>query len=100
MLSTSCSIREYCNSSPIPELIDAYNFAVKELAAFRDIHIQIVTRYIIRPARMQHPQKPNAGLNLALASNGLEKGLHGTGGTELLPFLRGSRDETRNATLT
>jgi indoleamine 2,3-dioxygenase len=92
-------IREYCHDSPIPELVEAYNFAVGELAAFRDIHIQIVTRYIIRPASMQRPLKPNAGINLAVASTGLEKGLCGTGGTDLLPFLKGCRDDTRDATL-
>jgi indoleamine 2,3-dioxygenase len=92
-------IREYCHDSPIPEVVQAFNFAVEELAAFRDIHIQIVTRYIILPARMQRPQDPHAGLNLAVASNGLKKGLCGTGGTELLPFLKGSRDETRDAAL-
>ncbi|EHL01425.1 putative Indoleamine 2,3-dioxygenase family protein [Glarea lozoyensis 74030] len=98
-LPTPSPIREFCNASPIAELVEAYNLAVKELAAFRDIHIQIVTRYIIRPARMQQGERGGKGLNLAVASNGLEKGLCGTGGTELLPFLKGSRDETKDAAL-
>jgi indoleamine 2,3-dioxygenase len=100
VLSTSCPIREYCASSPIAEVTDAYNFAVGELAAFRDVHIQIVTRYILRPARMmKNSQNENGGLNLAVASNGKGQGLKGTGGTELLPFLKQARDETRDKAL-
>ncbi|KAI9649757.1 hypothetical protein NHQ30_002338 [Ciborinia camelliae] len=77
----------------------AYNHAVKTLAGFRDIHIQIVTRYIINPSKKamaQGTEKENAGLNLAVATT--KKGgkdVRGTGGTQLIPFLKQSRDETR-----
>ncbi|KAH6666797.1 indoleamine 2,3-dioxygenase-like protein [Halenospora varia] len=96
------NIRSYASTSPIPEVLDAYNFAVKENEKFRDIHIQIVTRYIIRPSRAQTSAGKGAGggLNLAVAStNGDTKSLQGTGGTELLPFLRGVRDEVRQTAL-
>jgi indoleamine 2,3-dioxygenase len=78
----------------------AYNLAVARLAAFRDIHIQIVTRYIILPSR-KAPATQSGGLNLAVASTMRKsgEGLSGTGGTELMPFLKQSRDETRGATL-
>lgn len=93
------NIREYADTTTDTEVTNAYNCAVKELSRFRDIHIQIVTRYIINPSRKQGPMK-NAGMNLAVAStNCTTKGLHGTGGTELLPFLKQSRDETKQTAL-
>lgn len=106
------SIREYALNSAVPEVVEAYNFAVAELTAFRDIHIQVITRYIILPSRAmakvvakEAEDEVNGkevgmdkGLNIAVVSTGAEKGkLSGTGGTDLLPFLRQSRDETREA---
>lgn len=100
-LEQSPSIREYAQNCPIPEVGEAYNFAVKELERFRDVHIQIVTRYIIRPSRAQQPPAVNGGINIAVASSrsGDTKGLKGTGGTDLMPFLRQARDETRDTAL-
>ncbi|KAK3301738.1 Indoleamine 2,3-dioxygenase [Chaetomium strumarium] len=89
---------------------EAFQTATKALAEFRNKHLQLVTRYIIIPSR-----QPNGctGLNLATVSSKLrsEPGvegrqgstpkargeLTGTGGTELLPFLKQSRDETFQA---
>ena len=83
----------------VPELGQAYNFAIDELRKFRDIHIQIIARYIIRPSK-QYAPKENIGRNLAVVSSSTpDKELHGTGGTQLLPFLRRSRDETKNTAL-
>lgn len=48
----------------------------------------------------QGTEKENAGLNLAVATT--KKGgkdVRGTGGTQLIPFLKQSRDETRNMTV-
>jgi indoleamine 2,3-dioxygenase len=94
------SIRDFAVAQTnVPELGEAYNFAVNELRKFRDIHIQIITRYIIRPSK-QYAPKEDIGRNLAVASSTTpEKELQGTGGTQLLPFLRQSRDETKNAAL-
>ena len=94
------NIRAYASNPTTPaELGEAYNNAVEELSKFRDIHIQIVTRYIINPSRRASPTK-NSGMNLAVAStNSSTKGLHGTGGTALLPFLKQSRDETKETAL-
>ena len=87
-------------------LKEAYNAAVLTLSSFRDTHIQIVTRYIIMEARKSAPAE-NAGgrVNLATASSrvkGVEEatpsGLHGTGGTSLIPFLKQTRDTTKWAT--
>jgi indoleamine 2,3-dioxygenase len=91
------NIRQYASTDA--EVQVAYNAAVDELSRFRDIHIQIVTRYIINPSKKQGVAK-NAGMNLAVAStNGSIKSLHGTGGTALLPFLKQSRDETKETVL-
>ena len=87
---------------------EAYNQTVAALVSLRDIHIRIVTRYIIMPSRS--PPAPyvvqQKTLNLATASStsletanpGCEKKqLQGTGGTDLIPFLKRTRDETRDA---
>ncbi|TVY46787.1 Indoleamine 2,3-dioxygenase [Lachnellula occidentalis] len=93
------NIREYADKCVDAGVGKAYNAAIAELSRFRDIHIQIVTRYIITPSRQQVPPS-TAGMNLAIASaNGDTRDLHGTGGTQLLPFLKQSRDETKNTAL-
>jgi indoleamine 2,3-dioxygenase len=92
------NIRDYVKVSPCEEVVDAYNLAVARLAAFRDIHIGIVTRYIIIPSRKVVPAPQNGGINIAVASTNKEsEGLSGTGGTVLIPFLKQSRDETRDS---
>ncbi|KAH7039966.1 indoleamine 2,3-dioxygenase [Microdochium trichocladiopsis] len=81
----------------------AYKKATQTLTAFRNIHIQIVTRYIILPAR-RAGQKGTTGAKKDLASasagesddNGAPE-LKGTGGTTLIPFLKQARDETSAA---
>lgn len=100
-LESVSNIRAYAETTSDSEVTDAYNMAVEELKKFRDIHISIVTRYIIIPAKRHSPSPsptPNAGLNLAVASANTisTQELHGTGGTHLLPFLKQSRDETRD----
>ena len=75
------------------------------MTSFRDKHIQIVTRYIIIPAK-KGAAAQQAGLNLAVASSKISAGeggkkeeIRGTGGTTLIPFLRQARDETLGATV-
>lgn len=109
-LATLGSLRQYVLSNPADSALgEAFNSAVARLGEFRDRHIQIVTRYVIIPSR----SKPNtdelkATKNLATASLKAEKNngsgsldgpemLHGTGGTQLMPFLRQTRDETKDA---
>lgn len=94
------NIREYAESTSISEVTEAYNLAVRELELFRNVHIQVVTRFIVTPSRQKKPNV-HPGLNLAVASSNTDsKELSGTGGTQLLPFLKQSRDETKDATLT
>jgi indoleamine 2,3-dioxygenase len=100
----------------------AYDACLAMLRHFRDIHIQMVSRYIIvksREGRSTEPRGPaghpipSKRLNLAVASSvradsssssppasggnadhsRLRK-LRGTGGTALIPFLKQARDET------
>lgn len=79
---------------------EAYNAAVNELKAFRDTHIQMVTRYIVMAAKQPNPLKQDTGrVNLATASQATEKEHHlaGTGGTDLIPFLKHTRDTVQEA---
>src|SRR5438045_3262883 len=85
-MESVANIREYAMTSASgSDVTDAYNLAVASLSKFRDTHIRIVARYIIMPSR-KAPLSHNRGMNLAVAStqSRSEKGLHGTGGTELL----------------
>jgi indoleamine 2,3-dioxygenase len=98
----------------------AYDACLAMLRHFRDIHIQMVSRYIIvksREGRSTSPRDPVATkrMNLAVASaqrypshstsppalsevSRLRK-LRGTGGTALIPFLKQARDETGEAAI-
>ncbi|KAF7374334.1 Indoleamine 2,3-dioxygenase [Mycena sanguinolenta] len=70
------------------ELLGAYNAAVGALKRFRDHHIQIVTSYIIQPARLAakaRESEPEA--TIESESHGAAP-LKGTGGTELARFLK------------
>ncbi len=94
-LSMVSNIREYVIShqGENKDLALAYDACVAMLKAFRDRHIQIVTRYIILQARKA--EKGGSALKrqgLALANDKSER--RGTGGTALIPFLKQARDET------
>ncbi|EMC99343.1 hypothetical protein BAUCODRAFT_31662 [Baudoinia panamericana UAMH 10762] len=90
----------------------AFDACLAMLSAFRDKHIQMVSRYIIIKSREAKKEQPEAkkpkGETLATmelpvrpksAAGGRpeekdRKNLRGTGGTSLIPFLRQARDET------
>jgi len=81
------NIREFVSDAPNTkegkELREAYDACLAGLRRFRDIHIQIVGRYIINPSsKRQTVKKSNPG------------GETGTGGTQLIPFLKQVREET------
>ncbi|OAA69138.1 indoleamine 2,3-dioxygenase [Cordyceps fumosorosea ARSEF 2679] len=97
------SIREFAMlpEDGCPEqrhLREAYTAATTALAAFRQRHIAIVTRYIIIPSRQPWEGK-RWRQNLASSSSALQgdEKLTGTGGTALVPFLKKARDETTEA---
>jgi len=69
----------------------AYNESVLALKRFRDTHIRIATLYIVSQARKA--QQPAETAPPSTGSEG-EK-VMGTGGTDLVPFLKGIRDNTK-----
>lgn len=114
-VTATTNIRSYVSSRPLEvSLNEAFNSAVAQLAGFRDKHIKLVTRYIVTPSRnplknASELHKSGSGTNIATASDKLvvdgkvkaaveaqAPGLYGTGGTQLIPFLQQTRDETRD----
>lgn len=101
-LSELSNVRSYVTSAQADSGVkEAFNAAVMALTSFRDTHVQIVSRYIIMPARSgATSQQDNDKVNLATASSGQDEtnatGLYGTGGTSLIPFLKQTRDTTKS----
>ncbi|KAI1404257.1 Indoleamine 2,3-dioxygenase [Hypoxylon fuscum] len=103
-VSAVANIREFVEARTTSdrELSIAYDACLAMLRAFRDIHIAIVTRYIILPSRenrarsrSRSPEVVRTRQNLATASkNEQHRKVKGTGGTALIPFLKQARDET------
>ncbi|KAI5790821.1 Indoleamine 2,3-dioxygenase [Pyronema domesticum] len=109
-LASVANIRDYVEANPEdPTLTTAYDECLRALSSFRDKHLQIVSRYIVimsqeskrrmstvaaatSPANPVH-DIPGNPLGLA-KGEAAKKGLKGTGGTKLMPFLKQSRDET------
>lgn len=87
-------IREYAISGENREVRRAYADAVNALMHFRDVHIKIVTRYIILPSRKA---KSRMAEDVKQANGPVEgrQDLKGTGGTDLMAFLRQTRDDTK-----
>ena len=103
------NVRQYAaKNGTSAEVTIAYNDTVAALTSLRNIHIQIVARYIITPSRS--PPAPyivtRKGRNLATACSierqegsaernaSVTRQLHGTAGTNVMPFLKRTRDET------
>lgn len=78
------------DSTDAKAFVQAYNAAVQSLKQLRDSHFVIVSLYIIGPARRER----QAAAEGAAAS--AEK-LKGTGGTDLVKFLKDVRDGTAGA---
>ncbi|KAF9037570.1 tryptophan 2,3-dioxygenase [Panaeolus papilionaceus] len=83
-------------------LMDAYNTSVLALKEFRDAHMIIVALYIIGPAR-RTPAGKTANVSEYVSqsaesgASGAKAPLKGTGGTDLVRFLKGVRDHTKDA---
>jgi len=115
-LAGVANIRDYVNANRHDSaLTAAYDECLRCLTGFRDTHLRIVSRYIVIMAQRskkhlagddvysgatQNPSHVNMNgtdksVVLGLAKDGAsKKGLKGTGGTKLMPFLKQSRDET------
>lgn len=78
-------LRELVARSASGKLVEAYNGAVGALKEFRDAHMVIVALYIIGPARRAQGEE--------------RRRLKGTGGTDMVHFLKAVRDETMSAAL-
>ncbi|QSL64346.1 hypothetical protein MERGE_001646 [Pneumocystis wakefieldiae] len=93
------NIRQFClDNSNDSDVISAYNACVTGLKTLRDKHLQVVSRYIIIQSRAQHFGNKNYkknSMNIGLARHVDEKvSLKGTGGTNLISFLKQFRNET------
>ncbi|KAJ5472056.1 Indoleamine 2-3-dioxygenase [Penicillium diatomitis] len=93
------NIRSYVRTRPTDlALQSAYDACLLVLRNMRDRHIQVVSRYIVVQSRMnQQTPEPDmypTAMNLATLGPKNSKGLFGTGGTALIPFLKQPRDET------
>jgi indoleamine 2,3-dioxygenase len=91
-------------------LTEAYNAALDALRRFRDAHLRMVALYIVGPSRrVRGPSAPVAreeeggGAKTCEGQTSLATGatgqLRGTGGTDLVRFLKGVRDRTSEAAL-
>lgn len=93
-----------------PDVVHAYDEAVSALKTFRDAHMRIVALYIVGPARKAAERERMAAVTATVGCSGREEEngrwlaasedgavLKGTGGTELVRFLKGVRDRTASA---
>jgi indoleamine 2,3-dioxygenase len=104
-------------------LTEAYNAAVDALRRFRDAHLRIVALYIIGPSRRAPPHvhasvahyqagpaaevcggQGHMGMGVAMKTGSMSTPgpggmLRGTGGTDLVRFLKGVRDRTSGAAI-
>ncbi|KAG5220724.1 Indoleamine2,3-dioxygenase [Salix suchowensis] len=91
-------LRDIVLSADNASLLEAYNNAVVALKEFRDAHMIIITMYIVGPSRRAQPiaAAPTEGATAASEYSGPAP-LKGTGGTDVVNFLKGVRDSTAEA---
>jgi len=113
-VGTVTNIREFVRQNKQDRSLSvAFDACLAMLSAFRDKHIQMVSRYIIIKSRevkqnkpeekkqqqrgqqekMELPMRPKSAAGHRQEEKD-RKNLRGTGGTSLIPFLRQARDET------
>lgn len=92
-------------------LTEAYNAAVDALRRFRDAHLRVVALYIVGPSHRAPTCSPVVQAEAAAERHEGQMGmrtmamatatglLRGTGGTDLVKFLKGVRDHTSGAAL-
>lgn len=95
--TSTARLQEYVHRADVPPAISAvFNQTVDAMTAFRDEHTRIVARYIVLPSRESSSGTVVANKNIASVSSeeDAQSRLKGTGGTELMSFLKQTRDET------
>ncbi|KAG7089181.1 hypothetical protein E1B28_010883 [Marasmius oreades] len=96
---SDCSLRRFVmertKKREGEELLKAYNDSVKALKEFRDGHMVIATLYILGPARRARNRLQDPGETMKLK----KRSLKGTGGTDVVQFLKGVRDQTSKTIL-
>lgn len=91
------SIGAFVKSEPgSRDLVEAYNNVLSKLAKWRSKHIGVVTTHIVGQARKEAKEKVAAEEVRDGLSVKDESELQGTGGTALIPFLKGARHETES----
>ena len=93
------SIGEFveCRKEDEEELLVAYNAVLEELAKWRSKHIAVVTTHIVNQARKEKKEPVKAEEVMEGLSVKDESDLQGTGGSALIPFLKGARKDTEAA---
>jgi len=84
-------LRNLVFSAGDPALLEAYNSAVQSLKQFRDAHMIIVTLYVVLPAKRARAATQETEENRENVR------LQGTGGTDMVEFLKSVRDRTAEA---
>ncbi len=105
-ISKIANIRQYITSNrKNTALQEAYDSCLEELLIYRNKHIQIVSRYIVVPARaatqssLSQTEPGTAGGVPAAMNATASKTVLGTGGTAPVEFLKQVRNETRESLL-
>ncbi|XP_069125041.1 myoglobin-like isoform X1 [Argopecten irradians] len=80
-------IKSYVHSSSNEDLKSAYGKCIQSLVDFRSYHIQLVTKYIVIASSKKRQEEEKY--------KSVSK--KGTGGSSVLPFLKSSRDTTKQA---
>lgn len=86
------SVREFVRSRGDARLQEIYNDCVKAMVSLRSYHLQIVTKYIVIPASQQSKKNQTS-------EEPSDEGNKGTGGTDLMHFLKSVRGTTEKALL-
>ena len=82
-LQDRVDIKEHIHKSHDSDLIHAFNETIDAFKTFRDTHIQLTTVYIIQQSIKEK--------NMMMEG---KESVVGTGGTDLVKFLKQTRDET------
>lgn len=95
---TTPSVRQFIVQTRDEGLLAAFNRAVGALKGFRDAHMIIVTLYILGPARRAAAlQSQNLDFQERTTSKDASEAVKGTGGTDLVKFLKETRARTTDA---